>query len=74
MTRLVTICILIALSVVWYGFQNKSTAAMKTSQTITDFTGADLTGANLSGVSLDGVILCNTNMPDGKIKNTSCKN
>jgi uncharacterized protein YjbI with pentapeptide repeats len=40
----------------------------------TNFTGADLTGANLGGVSLDGVILCNTTMPDGAIKNTSCKN
>ena len=73
MSRLVTIYILIALSLVWYGFQIKSTAAMKTSQTITDFTGANLTGANLSGVSLDGVILCNTTMPDGTINNTSCK-
>ena len=61
-------------TLVWYGFQNKSTAVMKTIQTITDFTGADLTGANLGGVSLDGLILCNTTMPDGKINNTSCKN
>jgi uncharacterized protein YjbI with pentapeptide repeats len=74
MTRLVSICVLIALSLVWYGFQNQRTEAMSTSQTITDFTGADLTGANLSGVSLDGVILCNTTMPDGTINNTSCKN
>ena len=69
MTKLVSICVLIALSLVWYGFQNQSTEAMNTSQTITDFTGADLTG-----VSLDGVILCNTTMPDGTINNTSCKN
>ena len=72
MTRLVSICVLIALSLIWYGFQNKSAEAMKTSQTSTDFTGADLTGANLTGVILDGVILCNTTMPDGTINNLGC--
>jgi uncharacterized protein YjbI with pentapeptide repeats len=74
MNRLVSICVLIALSLVWYGFQNKTAEATKGSETITDFTAADLTGANLAGVNLDGVVLCNTTMPDGTINNTSCKN
>ena len=73
-----TICVITA-TLVWYGFEVKSSIAKPGSEISSDmpptnFTGADLTGANLVGVSLDGVILCNTTMPDGTINNTSYKN
>jgi hypothetical protein len=79
MKKLVLIIIIVVSSFIWYGFPSKYVKSKNGSETSSDipptnFTGADLTGAILGGVSLNGVILCNTNMPDGKINNTSCKN
>jgi uncharacterized protein YjbI with pentapeptide repeats len=79
MKTLVLIIIVFVATLVWYGFQGESVKATPGSETSfdmppTNFTRADLTGANLEGVNLDGVILCNTTMPDGTIKDTSCKN
>jgi hypothetical protein len=64
MNNLFLMIMIICLSVFWYGFQSKRINATTGSET----------GSNLSGVSLDGVILCNTNMPDGTINNSGCKN
>ena len=74
---LVSLVILIAVSIFWYGFQSPGVNATEGSETIANFSGADLTGANLTdvnltGVVLDGVIFCNTNIPDGKINNLGC--
>ena len=79
---LVSLVILIAVSIFWYGFQNKGVNATVGSETSANFLGADLTGAdltgvnltnvNLTGVILDGVIFCNTTMPDGTINNLGC--
>ena len=79
MNNTILLLIVIAATFVWYEFEGKSSIAKPGSENSSDmpptnFTGADLTGANLGGVSLDGVILCNTTMPDGTIKNSSCKN
>ena len=66
---LVSLVIVIAVSIFWYGFQSQRVNVTEGSETSANFS-----GANLSGVSLDGVILCNTTMPDGTINNKSCKN
>ena len=74
---LVSLVILIAVSIFWYGFQSQRVNATEGSETSANFSGADLTGANLTdvnltGVILDGVIFCNTTMPDGTINNVGC--
>ena len=74
---LVSLVILIAASIFWYGFQSQRVNATEGSETSANFSGADLTGANLTdvnltGVILDGVICCNTTMPDGTINNVGC--
>ena len=74
---LVSLVILIAVSICWYGFQSQGVIATEGSETSANFSGANLTGANLTdvnltGVILDGVIFCNTTMPDGTINNGSC--
>ena len=76
---LVSLVILIAVSIFWYGFQSPGVNATEGSETIANFSGADLTGANLTDVNLtggiiDGVIFCNTTMTDGTINNVGCKN
>ncbi|MEK9764274.1 MAG: pentapeptide repeat-containing protein, partial [Deltaproteobacteria bacterium] len=37
-----------------------------------DLDGADFTDANLRGAFLGGARICNTTMPDGRIKFTGC--
>jgi uncharacterized protein YjbI with pentapeptide repeats len=77
MKKLVPIVIMLAATLIWYGFESvkaKTVSETSSDMPATNLTGADLTGANLAGVSLDGVILCNTTMPDGTINNSSCKN
>jgi uncharacterized protein YjbI with pentapeptide repeats len=79
MKSIILVILVVASTVIWYGFEGKSVTAKKGSEISydmlpTNFTGADLTGANLEGVSIGGVILCNTTMPDGTLNNTSCKN
>ena len=74
---LVSLVILIAVSIIWYGFQNQGVNATVGSETSANFSGANLTSANLTeinltGVTLDGVIFCNTTMPDGTINNVGC--
>ena len=74
---LVLLVIVIAISILWYGFQSQRVNATEESETSANFSGADLTGANLTdvnltGVILDGVIFCNTTMPDGTINNVGC--
>ena len=74
---LVSLVILIAVSILWYGFKNQGVNTMAVSETSANFsganlTGANLTGANLTGVILDDVIFCNTTMPDGTINNVGC--
>ena len=72
MKILVSLVILIAVSIFWYGFQNQGANATVGSETSANFSGANLTGANIIGVILDGVIFCNTTMPDGTINNVGC--
>ena len=79
MKKLILIVTIVAVTFVWYGFQNgiaKRTNYIEHSSNFpaANLTRADLTGANLEGVNLDGVILCKTIMPDGSINNSSCKN
>jgi uncharacterized protein YjbI with pentapeptide repeats len=77
MKKFVAIVVIVAATLVWYGFESvKATTVSEpnSDMTATNLTGADLTGANIAGVSLDGVILCNTTMPDGTINNSSCEN
>jgi uncharacterized protein YjbI with pentapeptide repeats len=74
---LVSLVILIAVSILWYGFQGEGVNATAGSETSANFSGEDLTGANLTDVNLtrvvlDGVIFCNTTMPVGKINNLVC--
>ena len=74
---LVSLVILIAVSIFWYGFQSQRVNATEGSETSANFSGAVLTGANLTdvnltGVILDGVIFCNTTMPEGTINNSGC--
>ena len=74
---LVSLVILIAVSIFWYGFQSQRVNAREGSETSANFSGADLTGVNLTdvnltGVILDSVILCNTTMIDGTINNVGC--
>lgn len=38
----------------------------------TSLVGADLTGADLTDAKLQGALFCNTIMPDGEKKSTSC--
>tara|TARA_B100000686_G_C16614661_1_gene875734 strand:- start:382 stop:621 length:240 start_codon:yes stop_codon:yes gene_type:complete len=78
MKKLLLVITLLAVTFVWYGFQDgivKETTYIENSSNLppANLTGADLTGANLRGVNLDGVILCNTIMPNGSINNSSCK-
>ena len=77
MKSLVSIIILIAASIFWYGFQSEGVNATEGIESSANLSGANLTGANLTGVkltgvNLDGVIFCNTTMPDGTINNLSC--
>jgi uncharacterized protein YjbI with pentapeptide repeats len=69
---LVSLVIVIAVSIFWYGFQSQKVNATEESETSANFSGADPTGANLTGVILDSVIFCNTTMPDGTINNEGC--
>ena len=74
---LVSLVILIAVSIFWYGFQSNRVNATEGSETSSNLSGANLTGeiltgVNLTGVILDGVIFCNTTMPDGTINNGVC--
>ena len=79
MNNTILLLIVIAATFAQYGFEGRSVTAKTESESSsnicpTSFTGANLTGAIFGGVSLDGIILCNTTMPDGTIKNSSCKN
>jgi uncharacterized protein YjbI with pentapeptide repeats len=75
--NLVSLVILIAISIFWYGFQSQRVKVTERSETSANFSGADLTGTNLTdinltGMILDGVIFCNTTMPDGTLNNLGC--
>jgi hypothetical protein len=70
--RLVSLVILIAVTIFWYGFKSQGVNATEGSEISANFSGANLTGANLIGVVLDGVIFCNSTMPDGTINNVDC--
>jgi uncharacterized protein YjbI with pentapeptide repeats len=79
MKILVSLVILIAVSIFWYGSQNQGVNITVGSETSANFLGANLTGTILTGVNLtrvifDGVVFCNTTMPDGTINNVGCKN
>ena len=58
MKKLVPILIMLAATLIWYGFKSvkaKTVSETSSGMPATNLTGADLTGANLAGVSLDGV-------------------
>jgi len=74
MKKLLLIIILVAITFVWYGFQDgtvKETTYIENSSNLppANLTGADLTGANLKGVNLgEGFLVSNIS------KKKNCKN
>ena len=79
MKKLLLIITLVAVTFVWYGFQDGAVKEInyiekRSNLPAANLTGADLTGANIKGVNFNGVILCYTTMPDGSLNNSSCKN